>query len=241
MHDAELRQRGQTVSQVRRKERKLGAEVGPLRFEMHTLTSMRSTSSSHGRAISMNGPTDCRSLNYPRTVRLLDAVRRHQSDRFSRGDVCPTLAESWQPSTWESARSNGLHIWFPTYTRTSSSIPPGLISACCISPNAAAADGSVASTSGMGDVNAVLSSSSSRATSLRSSVEWTSGLPAPASAAVGIRSTSGSTEPYRHRDSDQRDAPVSAAARLPLSIRNPHRSSRQASLVGSPAYLLPRR
>jgi hypothetical protein len=34
-YDAELRQRGQTVAQVRRKERKLAREVGPLRFEMH--------------------------------------------------------------------------------------------------------------------------------------------------------------------------------------------------------------
>lgn len=126
-YDAELRQRGQTVAQVRRKERKLAREVGPLRFEMHTtdkqafdfLLAWKSDQYERTRRLQI--------FNYPWTGRLLDAVRRHQSDRFA-GVMSALYAGDQLAAVHLGIRTRQvLHIWFPTYTRALEQYSPGLI------------------------------------------------------------------------------------------------------------------
>lgn len=137
-YEAELRQRGQTVSQVRRKERKLAREVGPLRFVMHTtdkrvfefLLAWKSDQYERTRRLQI--------FNYPWTGRLLDAVRRHQNVRFG-GVMSALYAGDELAAVHLGIRtSQVLHIWFPTYTRALEQYSPGLILLLHLAERAAA-------------------------------------------------------------------------------------------------------
>ena len=137
-YDAELRQRGQTVSQVRRKERKLAREVGPVRFVMHTvdkrvfdfLLAWKSDQYERTRRLQI--------FNYPWTSRLLDAVRRCQNDRFA-GVLSALYAGDELAAVHLGIRTREvLHIWFPTYTRTLEQYSPGLILLLHLAERAAA-------------------------------------------------------------------------------------------------------
>jgi len=137
-YEVELRQRGQTVCQIRRKERKLAREVGPVRFEMHTpdkhvfdfLLAWKSDQYERTRRLQI--------FNYPWTVRLLDAVRRQRNDRFA-GVMSALWAGHELAAVHLGIRtSEVLHIWFPTYTRALEQYSPGLILLMHLAERAAA-------------------------------------------------------------------------------------------------------
>jgi CelD/BcsL family acetyltransferase involved in cellulose biosynthesis len=137
-YDAELRQQGQTATQVRRKERKLAREVGPLRFEMHTLDTSVFDFLLTWKSDQYERTRRLQIFNYPWTVRLLDAVRRHRTDRFA-GVMSALYAGNDLAAVHLGIRtSQVLHIWFPTYTRVLEQYSPGLILLLHLAEHAAA-------------------------------------------------------------------------------------------------------
>jgi CelD/BcsL family acetyltransferase involved in cellulose biosynthesis len=137
-YDAELRQRGQTIAQVRRKERKLAREVGPVRFEMHTLDQRAFDFLLTWKSDQYERTHRLQIFKYPWTVRLLDAVRCHRSDRF-RGVLSALYAGDELAAVHLGIRtSQVLHVWFPTYTRRLEQYSTGLILLLHLAERAAA-------------------------------------------------------------------------------------------------------
>jgi CelD/BcsL family acetyltransferase involved in cellulose biosynthesis len=126
-YELELRERGQTISQVHRKERKLAREVGALRFEMHTIDKRAFDFLLAWKSDQYERTRRLQIFNYPWTGQLLDAVRRHQNDRFA-GVMSALYAGGELAAVHLGIRTNEvLHIWFPAYTRTLEQYSPGLI------------------------------------------------------------------------------------------------------------------
>jgi CelD/BcsL family acetyltransferase involved in cellulose biosynthesis len=122
-----LRQRGGLVSQIRRKERKLAREVGPVRFEMHTTDREAFRSLLVWKAIQYERVGKIQVFNYPWTVQVLDSIRQYQSDRFA-GVMSALYAGDQLAAVHLGIRNrHALHIWFPTYNRTLEQYSPGLI------------------------------------------------------------------------------------------------------------------
>ena len=137
-YEADLRERGQTVSQVRRKERKLAREVGPVRFEMHTTDNRAFDFLLAWKRDQYERTRRLQIFNYPWTGHLLDAVRRHQSNRFT-GVMSALYAGDQLAAVHLGIRTKHvLHIWFPTYTRTLEQYSPGLILLLHLAERAAA-------------------------------------------------------------------------------------------------------
>jgi CelD/BcsL family acetyltransferase involved in cellulose biosynthesis len=122
-----LHERGGTISQVRRKERKLAREVGPLRFEMHTADEKAFESLLAWKTAQYQRAGRLQIFTYPWTVRLLDAVRQYQSERFG-GVLSALYAGDQLAAVHLGLQTNrALHIWFPTYTQALEQYSPGLI------------------------------------------------------------------------------------------------------------------
>ena len=126
-YEGALRHRGGAISQIRRKERKLSREVGPVRFEMHTADDDAFKKLLAWKTVQYEQIGKLPIFNYPWVVQLLDAIRRYQSDRFAgvmsalyAGDQLAAVHLGLQTS-------RTLHIWFPTYNRALEQYSPGLI------------------------------------------------------------------------------------------------------------------
>ena len=138
-YEGTLKERGGTPSQVRRKERKLAREVGPVRFELHTADRRAFESLLAWKTDQYERAGRLQIFSYPWTVRLLDAVRSYQSDRFA-GVLSALYAGDRLAAVHLGLRNrNALHIWFPTYARTLEHYSPGLILLLHLAEHAAAA------------------------------------------------------------------------------------------------------
>jgi CelD/BcsL family acetyltransferase involved in cellulose biosynthesis len=126
-YESSLKHRGGTVAQVRRKERKLSREVGPLRFDMRTDDARAFEFLLKWKADQYERVGRLQIFNYPWTVQLLDAIRRSRSERFA-GVLSALYAGSELAAVHLGLRtSQVLHIWFPAYSRALEQYSPGLI------------------------------------------------------------------------------------------------------------------
>jgi CelD/BcsL family acetyltransferase involved in cellulose biosynthesis len=115
------------VSQVPRKARKLGREVGPLRFELTTgdadvLASLREWKRAQRERTRTSDP-----LDEPWAERAVEGCLATNDQDFA-GMLSALYAGDELVAAHLGLRSRGtLHIWFPTYNMAHESYSPGLI------------------------------------------------------------------------------------------------------------------
>jgi CelD/BcsL family acetyltransferase involved in cellulose biosynthesis len=137
-YETQVHQRGRTIEQIHRKERKLAREVGPVRFELHTADERVFRTLLQWKDEQHRQRGQVQIFAYPWIAALLERVRCHWSDRM-KGTVSALWAGDQLAAAQLGLRSpRALHVWFPTYNRAFEHYSPGLIMLLRLAEHAAA-------------------------------------------------------------------------------------------------------
>ena len=115
-----------------RKARKMGREIGPLRFELNASdpTLLRTVIQWKSDQSRRAGTFDVFRWNWPQ--RLLESILAHRAETF--GGVLSVLRVGETVAAIHMGMRSGsvLHWWFPTYNRALAKYSPGLILLLCV-------------------------------------------------------------------------------------------------------------